>query len=202
MDTQRLEQFITSILSMPIDKAKLFATQFDYFELKKNGLLLQDGKTSRETYFLEEGFIRSSTISNEGEDVTTDIFSAPCFVNDFLSFFKQVPTNEDYQALTNCKIWKMNFEIVQKNFHTYPEFREFGRLMLVSNYSILHERMIDMIKNTAEQRYLKLLKKHPDIFKNVPLKIIASYLGVTDTSLSRIRKEISKSDFLPNDKTK
>jgi hypothetical protein len=64
--------------------------------------------------------------------------------------------------------------------------------MLVTNYAILHERMLGMIKNTAEQRYSKLLEKHPAIFQNVPLKIIASYLGVTDTSLSRIRKEVAQ----------
>jgi hypothetical protein len=71
-----------------------------------------------------------------------------------------------------------------------PEFREFGRLLLINNYSLLHDRMVGMIKDTAEQRYLKLLEKHADIFQNVPLKIIASYLGITDSSLSRIRKEI------------
>ena len=65
-------------------------------------------------------------------------------------------------------------------------------MMLVMNYSNLYERMLGMIKDTAETRYLKLMKKHTDIFQNVPLKIIASYLWVTDSSLSRIRKEISQ----------
>lgn len=64
-------------------------------------------------------------------------------------------------------------------------------MMLVTNYSALHNRMLGMIKDTAETRYLTLMQKHPDIFKHVPLKIIASYLGITDTSLSRIRKEIA-----------
>jgi hypothetical protein len=85
----------------------------------------------------------------------------------------------------------MSYEKVQQCFHNYPEFREFGRMMLVTNYSILHDRMLGMIKDTAENRYLKLMKHYPDIFQNVPLKIIASYLGITDTSLSRIRKELS-----------
>ena len=82
----------------------------------------------------------------------------------------------------------MSYEKVQTCFHTYPEFREFGRMMLVTNYSNLHDRMLGMVKDTAENRYLKLLKNHPDIFQNIPLKIIASYLGITPQSLSRIRK--------------
>lgn len=85
----------------------------------------------------------------------------------------------------------MSYENVQTNFHTVPEFRELGRMMLIMNYSNLKIRMLGMIKDTAENRYLKLMKDHPDIFQNVPLKMIASYLGITDTSLSRIRKEIN-----------
>ena len=84
----------------------------------------------------------------------------------------------------------MNFETEEKYFHKLPEFREFGRLLVLHHFDLLQERMFEMIKESAENRYLKLLTKHPDIFQNVPLKIIASYLGITDTSLSRIRKEI------------
>lgn len=85
----------------------------------------------------------------------------------------------------------MNYEKVQTCFHNYPEFREFGRMMLVTNYSNLHKRMLGMIKDSAETRYINLMIRHPYIFQNVPLKFIASYLGITDTSLSRIRKEIT-----------
>jgi len=192
MNREILEKYIQSLLPMPTDKAKLFAEKFDFLEISKNEFLLKENKISKDTCFLESGFVRSYTFDNKGEEVTTNIFSAPCFVNDFLSFFKQQPTNENFQTLTNCKLWKMSYENVQTNFHTYPEFREFGRIMLVTNYSILQDRMLGMIKDTAENRYLKLLKKHSDIFQNIPLKIIASYLGITDTSLSRIRKEISQ----------
>lgn len=192
MNQNILETYITSLLPMPTNRAKLFAEQFESIELQKGDLILTENKISKETYFLENGFIRSFIFDNKGEEVTTNIFSAPCFVNDFLSFFKQQPTKENIQTLTNCKIWKMSYEAVQTNFHTYPEFREFGRVMLVTNYSILHERMLGMIKDTAQTRYLKMLERHSDIFQNVPLKIIASYLGITDTSLSRIRKEIAQ----------
>lgn len=192
MNKKILEKYITSLLPMPINKAKLFAEQFEPLELQKSEFILKENKISKETYFLESGFIRSFTFDNNGEEVTTNLFSAPCFVNDFLSFFKQQPTKENLQTLTDCKLWKMSFEVVQTNFHTYPEFREFGRIMLVTNYSILHDRMLGLIKDTAENRYLKMLKRHSEIFQNVPLKIIASYLGITDTSLSRIRKEITQ----------
>ncbi len=191
MDREILQKYITSILPMSTDKSAFLAEQFDPIEISKNELLLKENKTAKDTFVLEWGFVRSYTFDQNGEEVTTNIFSAPCFVNDFLSFFKQQPTSENYQCLTHCKLWTMSYEKVQNCFHTYPEFREFGRMMLVTNYSNLHERMLGMIKDTAENRYLKLMKNHPDIFQNVPLKIIASYLGITDTSLSRIRREIT-----------
>ena len=192
MNRAILQKYIVSVLPMPPAKAAFFADQFDPMELGKNDLLLKENRINKDTFVLESGFVRSYTFDQNGEEVTTNIFSAPCFVNDFLSFFKQEPTSENYQCLTACHLWTMNYEKVQNCFHTYPEFREFGRMMLVTNYSILHDRMLGMIRDSAETRYRRLLKLHPDIFQNIPLKIIASYLGVTDTSLSRIRKEIAK----------
>ena len=191
MSREILQKYITSILPMPTDKSAFFAEQFEPIEFSKDELLLKENKINKDTFVLESGYVRSYTFNQNDEEVTTNIFSAPCFVNDFLSFFKQQPTSENYQCLTHCKLWTMSYEKVQTCFHTYPEFREFGRMMLVTDYSNLHDRMLGMVKDTAENRYLKLMKNNPDIFQNVPLKIIASYLGITDTSLSRIRKEIA-----------
>jgi CRP-like cAMP-binding protein len=191
MNIEILEQYMNSLSPMSVEKSKLFIAQFEPLEIQKNEILLKENRVSKDTFFLESGFIRSYTFNANAEEVTTNIFSAPCFVNDFLSFFTKQPTKENIQTLTPCKLWKMSFEAVQTNFHTHPEFREFGRIMLVTNYSILHERMLGMIKDTAENRYLALMKQHPDIFQNVSLKIIASYLGIKDTSLSRIRKELT-----------
>jgi hypothetical protein len=81
---------------------------------------------------------------------------------------------------------------MQTNFHTFPEFREFGRLNIINHYSILKQRMLSMLQETAEQRYGNLINSNPEILQTAPLKHIASYLGITDTSLSRIRKEFIK----------
>jgi CRP-like cAMP-binding protein len=191
MNTAMLNKYIQTLVPMPADKVQLIAAGFEWVEISKNEFLIKENKLSKETYFLESGIVRSFTFDNNGEEITTNIFSAPCFVNDFLSFFRQEPAKENFQTLTICKIWKMDYANVQTHFHTYPEFREFGRMMLVSNYAALHARMLGMIKDSAETRYLKLMQQQPDIFQNVSLKIIASYLGITDTSLSRIRREIT-----------
>ncbi|MCU0322847.1 MAG: Crp/Fnr family transcriptional regulator [Chitinophagaceae bacterium] len=191
MNIAIINSYIQQLIQMDEKKVQELTQQFEFKEVAKNELILKESQVSNCTFFLESGYIRSYLIDNNGNEVTTNIFSPPCFVNDFLSFFKQHPTHENFQTLTPCIIWTMSFEDVQKNFHSIPEFREFGRMMLVTNFAKLQNRILGMLKSTAENRYLTLMEEHPDVFQNVPLKIIASYLGITDTSLSRIRKEIA-----------
>lgn len=178
-----------SIYSMPDDKAVELTKDFEYFSLPKHSFLIAENKTIEQTYFLEIGYIRSFTFNKDGLEVTTNIYSAPCFVNDFSSFFKRLPAKQNFQTLTDCEGWTMSLENGERYFHSTSEAREFGRLLVLNHYDLLNERMLDMIKDSAENRYLKLFSNYPDVFQNVSLKIIASYLGITDTSLSRIRKK-------------
>jgi CRP-like cAMP-binding protein len=91
------------------------------------------------------------------------------------------------QALTDCAGWFITFQELNNLFHSREEFREFGRSLLVKGYSGLKSRMLGMITESATERYERLLKESPEIMQHAPLKIIASYLGITDSSLSRIR---------------
>jgi CRP-like cAMP-binding protein len=192
MEKEKLIQFIQHILPMPTEKAQQVVQHFTVKKLAKNDYLLKEGKVSKESYFIEDGFLRAYVIDMDGNEVTTNFYGKNIFANDFLSFFKRIPSNENIQALADCTTWSIAYEDLQRCFHSIPEFREFGRMMLINNYSLLQHRMLGMIQLTAEQRYLNLIETHPEIFHHAPLKNIASYLGITDTSLSRIRKEISK----------
>lgn len=193
MGKESLVYFIQKILPMPADKAEQISTYFTPKNYYKNDFLLKEGKICTESHFIESGFLRSYVVDIDGNEVTTDFYGSNIFANDFLSFFKRIPSNENIQVLADCTTWMINYEDLQTCFHTIPEFREFGRMMLINNYSRLKERMLCMIQLTAEQRYEKLVTSHTEIFQNAPLKNIASYLGITDTSLSRIRKETARS---------
>jgi len=192
MEKSILNNYFHSLFPIQKETVMKITETFCDFKLKKNTTLLDKDTISTKTFFLEKGFVRSYILNEDNEIVTTSIYSAPCFVNDFLSFFKKQPTKEIYQTLTDCSFWETSLENVQKNFHNIPEFREFSRLLFVINYSKLNDRLIEMKSQKAETRYLNLLKQQPHIYQNVSLKIIASYLGITDSTLSRIRQEISK----------
>jgi CRP-like cAMP-binding protein len=192
MEKEKLIQFIQNIMPMSPNKAIDIARYFTVHYFGKNDHFFREGKICSTSYFIEEGLLRSYVINLEGEEVSLEFYGKNLFANDFISFFKRIPSKENFQALSDCKTWAIGYEELQHCFHSMPEFREFGRMMLINNYARLQERMLGMIQLTAEQRYVHLIQAKPDIFQHAPLKMIASYLGITDTSLSRIRKDLAK----------
>ena len=171
------------------EELALILQQFKQHEFSKNEYLIREGKIANYYYFVESGYIRSYAVDPEGNDVTTKFFIKNDIVIDWHSFFLKQPCKESIQAITDCVAWKVFFEDFMKLFHI-ESFREVGRTRLVNNYIELKQHTVSMITDQAKDRYLTLLEQKPGIIQNVPLKHIATYLGVTDTSLSRIRKNI------------
>lgn len=172
------------------DELNLILEQFEAVNFKKNDFIIEKGKIANFYYFLEEGYLRSYTIDLDGNDITTKFFSKQDIVIDWNSYFLKKPAKEAIQALTKGKCWKITFTNFMKLFHI-ESFREVGRTRLVNNYFELKNHSVSIIADHAKERYLNLMNDKPQIVQNVPLKHIATYLGITDTSLSRIRKEVT-----------
>ncbi|MEM1337157.1 MAG: Crp/Fnr family transcriptional regulator [Bacteroidota bacterium] len=189
-----LQAYLIELTPIPQAKADLIASYFEEAVIPKGHLLIREGSISKKSYFLEQGIVRCYLYNQEGEEITTRFYSAPDFLNDFHSFFKQQPSEENFEALTDSRVWTIDLKNVQYCFHNIPEFREWGRMMLTMNYVKMHQQMISFHKYDAKQRYLRLLQQRPKVLQHVPLKYIASYLGITKHSLSRIRKEIASKD--------
>ena len=173
------------------EELTLILDQFTLVEFKKNDFLIEMGKNSSYYYFLEEGFLRSYTIDLDGNDITSKFFGPKDIVIDWYSYFLKKPSKEPIQALTSGQCWKIRFSDFMKLFHI-EAFREVGRTRLVQNYFELKNHSISVIADHAKDRYLNLLNEKPELVHNVPLKHLATYLGITDTSLSRIRNEVAK----------
>lgn len=166
-------------------------SQYQRLEFAKNDYLIPEGSQADYYYFLETGFARSYVLDLEGNDITTKFFGPEDIVIDWHSYFLKTKCRENTQAITPCVAWKITFENFMKLF-SIEAFREVGRTRLVSHYFELKTHSVSIIADTAKDRYLNLLNSKPDLIQNVPLKQIATYLGITDTSLSRIRKEITE----------
>lgn len=157
---------------------------------KKGDYLLKEGQTANHYYCLESGLIRAFAISSEGKEVTTGFFSPNELVIEVASLFLRIPTKENIQTLTDCMCWKISLGSFQQLFQSIPCFSEWGRAWMSGALLSSKQRSLSMITDSATERYLALQKEHPEIIQQAPLKYIASYLGITDTSLSRIRKEL------------
>ncbi|GAB3758884.1 Crp/Fnr family transcriptional regulator [Spirosoma pomorum] len=167
------------------------AQQFDEINLFKNEYLLKQGKVS-DYYYLAEGFVRAFTFDTNGNEITTYFYPQGRVAFEAASFFLHQPSTENLQAITTCKVYTTSFEKLNLLFHSVPEFREFARAMLVKEFVAYKQRTLSMINKSAEDRYSDLLSNNREVFQYAQLKHIASYLGITDTSLSRIRKEFAK----------
>ncbi|MEO0731575.1 MAG: Crp/Fnr family transcriptional regulator [Bacteroidota bacterium] len=172
------------------EELALVLEQYQRRTFGKHDYLIEVGLQAPYYYWLEEGYARSYAIDQAGNDVTTRFFGPGDIVIDWHSYFRKSPCREDIQAITTCVAWKISFVNFMKLFHL-EAFREVGRTALVDSYFELKGHTVSVIVDSARDRYLNLLQDKPDIAQNVPLKQIATYLGVTDTSLSRIRKQIA-----------
>jgi CRP-like cAMP-binding protein len=172
--------------------AKEMAGRFKQKTIPKSHLQVAEGKITDEYLFLEKGYMRAYVIDIQGNEITTNFYSPRQMIFEVASFFNRTRSKENIQALTDCEGWFITYKQLNDLFHSLPEFREFGRSMLVKGFAELKNRMLSTITETAEERYATLLKTNPEIFQHAPLKNIATYLGITDTSLSRIRAAMSK----------
>ncbi len=191
-DKEKLIAFIRHMISMPAAEASQVAGYFTAREFTRHEWLQKEKKVCNTYYVMIDGIARAYTTDLQGNDVTTAFYAGGQVVCELFSFFKQVPSRESIQALAPCNTWYISFTDLQTAFHALPPFREFGRAVLVNAYADLKQRMLATLQETAEERYAKLILSQPDIFQFAPLKNIASYLGITDTSLSRIRASFSK----------
>lgn len=159
---------------------------------EKGDFLLKEGALSNAYYILVSGVVRSFVFDFDQNDITTNFISKNGLIIEASSLFQRIPSQENFQALTPCHCLKIDFEDFQRLFHSIKGFREWGRSWMAESLFLLKKRSLSMITDSATDRYLHLLAHQPDIIKNTPLKDIASYLGITDSSLSRIRKETAR----------
>jgi CRP-like cAMP-binding protein len=187
-----LIEFLKRSPLLSLEAVQVIASEFVQKDWRKGAMFLKAGRIADEYIFLEKGFIRSFVFDTEGNEITLDFFTDNDLVFEVSSFFQRIPSQENLEALTECTGWVLTYEKLNNLFHSLPAFREFGRSVLVKGFSSFKLRTLSLINRTAEERYEMLLSTRPEIFREVPLKYIASYLGITDSSLSRIRKTYSR----------
>ena len=159
---------------------------------KKGEYFNHQKKICRYLGFINSGVFRSYVIDRKtDEEKNVFLFSKNQFVVPFKSFINQTPCDYFTQAMTDASILYISIDDLSLLYKKSHQWERFGRLMAQMAFNVTLERMESFIFKTPEERYLDLINNHPDIFNNIPLYHISSYLGIQGPSLSRIRKRIS-----------
>jgi CRP-like cAMP-binding protein len=159
---------------------------FEKITLAKNEYLLKEGKICRHLYFLEKGVLRGFYTLEEKE-ITHWFGFENDFVTSFHSFITAEPSVENIQLLESCMLWRIAKEKLTALFDRYHEIERLVRIVNEKYYIRLEERYVNAQFKTAAERYENLLLQSPHIIERVSLGHIASYLGISQETLSRIR---------------
>ncbi|WP_432708882.1 Crp/Fnr family transcriptional regulator [Pedobacter sp.] len=174
------------------DELEIICEAHQSVSFHKGDFLLKKGQVANAYYCISTGLIRSYVYDYNGHDITTGFIGKNEIAIDVASLFRRIPTVEYFQALTAVECYAIDFETFQRLYHSMIGLNEWGRAWMSESLFQLKQRTISMISDSASERYKTLQLQHPHILQQSPLKFIASYLGITDTSLSRIRKDLVK----------
>ncbi len=164
-----------------------------YEKTFQKGTMFNDYKNvCVELGFILQGTFRSYIIdSKTGDEKNIWLYSKNGFVVTFKSFLNQIPCEYYTSAITDAQVVCINITDLQKLYTASHRWEKFGRLMAETAFNVAMNRVEGFLIQSPEERYTEMLKAHPDVFDNVPLYHIASYLGIQGPSLSRIRKRMA-----------
>lgn len=191
MHTKLIDSIAKNILLSEEDIA-MCKEHFEPVLFPKNHIVEEEGKIPKYLYFIISGFMRLFHYNENGDEITTHINCPPGFITPYFSFINQTKATDNLECITECEILrisKKNLDIITNKSNA---FKDYSIWVFQQSIAYNENRSKQLATLTAEQRYITLIKNHPDILHNVPVQYIASFLGIKPQSLSRIRRHIIK----------
>lgn len=155
---------------------------------QKNQLLLKEGEICRQLYFVEKGMGRSYYLKEDGKEVTQWFFGQGVFMCSADSFFNQSHSNYYLEILEDAVLYSISHEKMELLLAKYHKMEKFARLLTIDMLTKIVHKLNAIQFQTARERYDYMISEFPDIVHRVPLGHIASYLGMAQETLSRIRR--------------
>lgn len=152
----------------------------------KKDFILTQGQACRHIYFIEHGLARSFYL-DDGKEITSWFMIENDVIISVKSFFLEVPTEEYIQALEDTSLYYISFHDLMALYEAHPSFNTIGRRLTEIYYMKSEDRLQNIRKKDVFERYKFLITQHPEIIQRVSSRIISSYLGITEETLSRLR---------------
>lgn len=171
-----------------IDAIMLFAQEQ---QLQKGAFLIQEGDVCNQVAFVVDGIFRTYYTTSQGDEITYCITFPGNLVTAYSSYITSKPTPENIQALTNAYVVLVSKTVIDDLASRHPSWLVFLKTIAEQQYVELENRVFQLQRDNAIRRYKDMLHHQPQFIKHIPLKHLASYLGITQRHLSRIRKEVA-----------
>lgn len=160
--------------------------------VSKGEILIREGQTVNKTFFVIEGSLRSFCIDKEGKEHTLQFAIKDWWISDFMAIFNREPASLTVESITDSIVIEFNAQKLEEAYLHFPEFEPIQRKNLERHIVSLHKRILNQLQLTALERYNLFLEQYSDIERYVSNYHIASYLGITQQSLSRVRAKMAK----------
>lgn len=191
-----INNYLAKVFEVPAEKVNLCSIQYELKKVGKHEMLLQEGEVCRNTFFVEKGLLRMYSIDKNGKEHVIQFAPENWLIGDRSSLYFNEKSRYYIEAVEDSEVLFLQPDFFSKLIEEFPNTIEKNDLIIQKHVKSLQDRINSLLAETAEERYLKFIKMYPDLLLRVPQWMIASYLGITPESLSRVRKELAKKNFV------
>jgi len=196
MELSGVYRNIGRIIALTDEEKQIFESLIGISSIKRNALLLQEGQICKYEYFILKGCLRSFYIDENLIEHTTMFAIEGWWTGNLKSFVRNTPSTFYVQAQEDSILLKIHKDKIEQLYSKIPKFERYFRILLQNRLLATQDRVSNHLSVPASYRYLQFIKKYPEIEQRVALKHIASYLGITPTYLSRLRRKRMEDNFL------
>ncbi|MBC6491294.1 Crp/Fnr family transcriptional regulator [Flavihumibacter stibioxidans] len=173
------------------EEEALIKTYLTPKKLRKKQYLLQEGDVCKSFAFIEKGALKSYSVDDAGNEYIIQFGIEGWFISDLYSFITGEPATYNIDAIEDSELVLISKSANEELLRILPKYETFTRLNITGAYLAMQKRLTSIISSPLEERYENFITLYPDIVQRVPQHMIASYMGLTPETLSRIRRRIS-----------
>ncbi|HLW32456.1 MAG TPA: Crp/Fnr family transcriptional regulator [Aequorivita sp.] len=196
-DPYGFESYLSNTARMPEEEIALVTVGLRRERFEKGSILLRNGDVCQNSFFVERGLLRAYMLDDSGKEHLIQFAPENWFIVDRSSVYFNDPSDSFIEAIEDTEVVYLDEGFMARATEVSITFAKFNEKLLHNHIRQMQKRIHLLLGATAERRYLDFIKMYPDLLLRAPQWMIASYLGITPESLSRVRKELALKNFRP-----